>query len=179
MAKIRLNIANITWLERARDFIEMYQFPVDLLLDVVKSPESIKLDPSSADKGYKVLQFRRGDISVVVGLRDPEHPTVIHVWLHGVEEGVDHSVRTGKATGWGSGGASKTPKSPQQLRGWLQSEGCTLAHNGRGHYNVYWNDVLLGGIGSTMQAQAVMNDYSFIRRRLATERARASLTEEN
>jgi len=175
MAKIRLNINNLEWLERAQDFVDLYQFPKALLEDVVRAPGEIKVDPSSEEKGYRVLQFRRGDITVVVGLRDPEHPSVLHVWLHGVEEGDQH--HTGKSPGY-AGGGGKKPKSPQQLRGWLQSEGCTLAHNGRGHYNVYWRNVLLGGVGSTMKTQAVLNDYSFIRRRLAAERAKASLTEE-
>jgi len=174
MAKVRLNITNLNWLDRAQDFIEMYQFPKELLEDVVRAPESIHVDPSSEEKGYKVLQFRRGDISVVVGLRDPESPSVLHVWLHGVEEGDQHQ---GKAAGFASGGG-KNPKSPQQLRGWLQAQGCRLAHNGRGHYNVYWNDILLGSVGSTVKAQAVLNDYSFMRRRLAAERAKASLIEE-
>jgi len=175
MSHIRLNIENLTWLQRAEDFVELYQFPKELLVDVVRAPEEITPDASSGEKGYKVLQFRRGDITVVVGLRDPEHPTVMHVWLHGVEEGDQH--HTSKSPGY-AGGGGKNPKSPQQLRGWLQSEGCTLAHNGRGHYNVYWNDVLLGGVGSTMKAQAVLNDYMFMRRRLAAERAKASLTKE-
>jgi len=175
MAKVYLDIENLTWLPRAEDFIELYQFPKDLLMDVVRAPGEIHLDPSSEDKGYKVLQFRRGDITVVVGLRDPKYPTVMHVWLHGVEEGDQHHV--GKSPGY-AGGGGKNPKSPQQLRGWLQSQGCSLAFNGRGHYNVYWNDVLLGGIGSTQKAQAVLNDYTFMKRRLASERAKASLTKE-
>jgi len=175
MAHIRLNINNLNWLERAEDFVITYDFPKELLEDVVRAPGEITTDPSSDEKGYKVLQFRRGDITVVVGLRDPEFPSVLHVWLHGVEEGDQHHV--GKNPGY-AGGGGKNPKSPQQLRGWLQSEGCSLVHNGRGHYNVYWRDILLGGIGSTMKAQAVLNDYSFMRRRLAAERAKASLTEE-
>ena len=167
----KVNLDNVTWLDAAQDFLDTYDFPKDLVLDVVRAPTSREMDPSSEEKGHPVVRCRRGDITVCVGLRDFDAPTVIYVYLHTPEDG----HHTGKAPGFASGGSSKTPKSPEQLRGWLQSEGCRIEHNGRGHYNVYLEGVLVGGVGSTIKAQAVMNDYSFMRRRLAAVRARLEL----
>lgn len=175
MSKIRLNVSALVWLQRAEDFVATYSFPKDLLEDVVRDPDSVGIDPSSEGRDYKVLRFRRGDITVVVGLRDPDAPSVIHVWLHYPEE--DFTVPMGKISKPGSGGGERVPTNERQLKGYLMGQGCSLKPAGSGHIAVFWGETRIGTIPSTghTNGEAIKGYYSTLRKRLFSLRAQESL----
>lgn len=168
----RINISDITFLGRALDFIELYDFPTEILLDCVRHPDEVAIDPHAMEVGYPILRFRRGDITVVLGLQRPQEPAITFVYLHVPNDDIPQHKGMGGAGGVGG----KVPKSPQQLVGWAQAQGCQVAFNGRGHWNISYNGVLLGSTGGTVHSRSVMNDYSFLRKRLAAEKAKQNLS---
>jgi hypothetical protein len=163
---MKVNFDNVQFLERAGDFLEEFpNFPRELLVDVARHPDTREMDPHAADVDYPIVRCRRGDITVIVGLMDPDCPTIIFVHLNFPEE---DDRRGDNRT---SGGGSKLPTSTKQLKGWLYAQGARVSINGRGHFNVYYGDHLIGSIGGTVSSRNVKNDFMFIRRRLFAVKA--------
>ena len=167
----RPNLDNLDFLGRALDFIEMYDFDQELLKDVVRYPTTREKDPHANEVGYPIYRFRRGDITVVCGFKDPEHPHILHVFLHTPDEPDNTPAKAG-------GAGSKTPATLTQLRGWLSKEGCRLEWTGKGQ-RVYYSDIFIGTIHGTYGLQtSIKNDYSRLRKKIAGIKAQESLRQD-
>lgn len=162
MARINIKLANLTYIGRAKEFLETYDFPEDVVRSVVANPETIERDPRTAEVGYPVIRLRRGDITVVVGAENPEYPAVMYIYLHTPEQ----FGAGGSTSGGGSG--SKLPTSTRQLRTWLMDIGCSLDSSGKGsHTKVYYRDRYLGVIAKTpSDNRSVANEYHLMRKRI-------------
>lgn len=169
--RYKVNFDNLVYLPRAQDFLDTYDFPTDLVEAVVRNPTTRELDPYTHEVGYTVVRCKRGDITVVLGLQNLDEPAVLYIYLHTPDE--DEHQQSGARAPAGAG--TQAPKSQKALLSWLQSEGCTLRYNGRGHYNVYLNDVLVGSVGGTVHKTSLVNNYTWIRRRIAATRAKEEL----
>lgn len=169
----RPNLDNLDFLGRALDFIETYNFDQELLKDVVRYPTSREKDPHSNDVGYPIYRFRRGDITVTCGFRDPEHPHILHVVLHTPEDNESHF---GNAPG--GSGVSKTPTSLTQVRGWLQRQGCKLEMTNTGQ-RVTYNEVFIGVLHQTMKnPRQYMNFYTRAKNKIAAIKAQDALRQD-
>lgn len=169
MAKIYINRNNLRFLERAQEFLDTYDFPEDLVRSVVMNPESIERDPYSLEVGYPVIRMRRGDITVVVGVQDPHQPSVLYIYLHIPEDGVQ---RSGTKKGTAGSHKAKNPTSVRQLRGWLIENGCRLESSGSGHSNAYYEGVFVGQVPSTpSDYRSIPNAYHNLKRSLTKVKA--------
>lgn len=170
MAKIYLNRNNLRFLPRAQEFLDTYDFPEDLVRSVVMNPEQIERDPYSLEVGYPVIRMRRGDITAVVGVQDPNNPSVLYIYLHIPEDGVQ---RSGTKKGTAGSHKAKAPTSTRQLRSWLIENGCRLEPGGR-HSSAYYEDVYVGPVSNTpSEYRSVLNSYHDLKKSLI--RAKASV----
>lgn len=69
------------WHDDAKNFVQLYAVDTRLIVDAVRAPQMISLDPRTAEVGYDIKRLRRGDVEVVVGYRDPEYPMILYVRL--------------------------------------------------------------------------------------------------
>lgn len=69
------------WNDEAKNFVELYNVDTRLIVDAVRAPQMISIDPRTAEVGYDIKRLRRGDVEVVVGYRDPEYPMILYVRL--------------------------------------------------------------------------------------------------
>lgn len=99
-------MSELAWNHAARSFVEDYSLDQRLVEDVVRKPDHIERDPHEAEVGYPVRRLRRGDITVVVGFREPDRPTILFVRLNHPGERV--VAQRGAGTGSGSAPAPST-----------------------------------------------------------------------
>lgn len=109
------------WAGDALDFAETVGLLVEDVESVVKDRRSSQeVDPRTAEVGYPVRRFRRGDVTVVVGYRDSE-PTILFVHVHGRSH--KHlAVRRAD----GRANASRAPKTWMQLRSRVVASGLRI-----------------------------------------------------
>jgi len=69
------------WNDEAKNFVELYGVDTRLIVDAVRAPQSVSIDPRTNEVGYPIKRLRRGDVEVVVGYREPEWPTILYVRL--------------------------------------------------------------------------------------------------
>lgn len=149
----------------------------EMVFSVIRNPTARIMDPLTVEKGYPVYQFRRGDITVVCGFKDPSNPHVFFMYVHSMDETSKVNTNAGTAKGPGSG--SKVPKSIQQLKGWLMAQGCNLvnASNG-GITKVYYHGAFVMNLHSTVHTQGganIANKFSDAKRKMAIFKAMESL----
>lgn len=97
---------------------------VDAAVAVVRHPEQVKINEESAKKKYPILTFHRGDITVVLGFREPHEPFMMAAYFTG--EALKEYQRS-RATG--GGGARKgegVPTRPDLLRRRLVELGASV-----------------------------------------------------
>lgn len=109
------------------DVLALWGLDTELTEAVLRNPESVEVRPESfhTNKRYPVLGFKRGDVQVILGMRDPVHPCIIAVYVASRLEADEHRVNH---HGGGAGGKSETglPKTAGQLRSRLEAAGCDL-----------------------------------------------------
>jgi hypothetical protein len=108
------------------DVLALYGLDTELCEATLRHPERVWVRPESfhRTKRYPVLGFARGDVQVILGMRDPYRPCVIAVYVTAKLEADGHHVRhTG---GGGSKGATGLPKTTKALRQRLLAEGAEL-----------------------------------------------------
>lgn len=99
-----------SWHTQARDYLDMYGIDPAVVEAAIDNPTSDEPDPTSADRGYPVRRYRRGDVQVTVGYRDPREPLIMYVHL--CTPG-DHYIRPGRSGG--RVGGRSAPKTTQEL----------------------------------------------------------------
>lgn len=170
------NFEKLDFWGAAEDFIEETNFDRDLIKDVVRFPDDTSRDPRSMEVGYNIYRFRRGDITVCVGFRDPENPRIIYVYLHDPE---DHT--RGKGTRAGGGLPSKTPGSTQEMQAWLRKAGCKLEWDRRSAtMKVTWEGHYVGRLHLTVhqQGNALKNQFHHFRKRLTSVKTETRLRDD-
>lgn len=87
---------------------------------VARNPQRVEIRPESAEKGYPVLGFIRGDNRVIMGFRFPDSPVVVAAYWTSLLAPGSHGTgsRPGSGGHLGSDGLPKTPiASMRRLRG--------------------------------------------------------------
>ncbi len=98
------------------DVLALYGVDLNLLEGALRHPERVEIRPESfnRDKRYPVLAFHRGDVQVILGLRQPVSPKVIAAYATSRLEHDTH--RVGHT---GSGGSKRSvsglPSNPRQV----------------------------------------------------------------
>jgi len=104
------NWSNLTWHPEAAEVADSYHFGSETIMSVLHNPQRAYLAPESADKGYPVARFIRGDVMIVVGFaRGPEQPYVMALYRL-TDEAMARKTRQPR-TNAGSGSGSNDPKS--------------------------------------------------------------------
>lgn len=114
------------WHQRAVDFIETYGVPPEIAEAAAEHPTSVTLDPRSSEVGYPVEARRRGDVTAIVGYRDPAAPTILYVRVHLPDE--QHASGTGGGNG---GSGSVAPRTMRGLRARIVADGFRIEAGGR------------------------------------------------
>ncbi len=98
------------------DVLALYGVDLNLLEGALRQPERVEIRPESfnRDKRYPVLAFHRGDVQVILGLRQPVSPKVIAAYATSRLEHDTH--RVGHTGGGGSKrSVSGLPSNPRQV----------------------------------------------------------------
>lgn len=106
-----------SWYPDASQFIEEWGLSYTDVEDVADHPTTITVNALSASKGYPVEDRRRGDVSVVVGLRE-EQPSILYVRVH-----LPISTTSGLGSQQPSGSGSELPRTMRGLRSKIVAEG--------------------------------------------------------
>lgn len=112
------------------DVLALYGMDLSLMDAALRSPERVEIRPESFDqsKRYPVLGFYRGDISVILGLRQPLTPKVIAAYATSRLEHDTH--RVGHTGGGGSKNGEKgLPTNPRQVANKLRARGAQVEIN--------------------------------------------------
>lgn len=134
---------------------------------VVRAPERVTIATETAEKKYPVLLFGRGDITTVVGFREPRQPQIIAAYFTG--EALKEYQRTRETSG--GGGARKAPgvpKHPRMLKKALTAMGANIEDSATdGKAKVTYKNQDLGTI--TIEGYTpggVDSDYQRMRRKI-------------
>lgn len=132
-----------SWTNDARAFVEIYHMDAWMVEDVVRAPTTVELDPHSNEVGYPVRRMRRGDITVVVGFRDPEDPTILFIHL----DTPDNHTGSGGSIGGRAGAGLGVPGSVAEMLRALEGLGLQIRYGK--HYQVYDGDIFVTHLAST------------------------------
>lgn len=177
MGKIRANMQNLTFQDEVLEFVDMYDFPVELIESVCWHPEEVTIDHTDQERDYLVLRFRRGDITVVIGLLDPNSPRALYVYLNTPDGHVQNSSAPKKASG---GSGSTSPKSVNGLLSWAQKNGFSIVRSNSGHTKVYMDERLVATVsGTPSDRRSIPNTFAVLKRHLAVSEAKRYLTKED
>lgn len=118
------------WLGRALEFLETNRIEPAMVEAVVEHPTTTRIHPKSAQCGYPIRTYRRGDIEVCVGYQYPERPTISYVHLHLPMDG----SKGGKNSSPVKKAAAKAPNGLKQFKQWVWDAGYTpVLRNGHVH----------------------------------------------
>ena len=117
------------WNDEAKNFVEIYGVDTRLIVDTVRAPQAVSLDPRSAEVGYDIKRLRRGDVEVVVGYREPEYPTILYVRLATPDDTQGPKRSHGGAKG------SSLPPTVTELHRRITTQGYSLEY-GAAHIKV-------------------------------------------
>lgn len=97
-------IEKFWWDQLADDFAAEIGLDREIVEAAARYPQMQRRDPYSEKVGHTVMNYRRGDIIVTVGFRDPQKPTILHVRL----VSNDMHERGGSRTPGGAGATGPT-----------------------------------------------------------------------
>lgn len=116
-----VNWDNLQWHENADEVRATQSVGQETVNGCLHTPQRRVLAPESADKGYPVVRYVRGDVMVVVGFQEgPEWPFVMAVYR--LSDNNTHAQKTYR-TAAGAQGGSKVPRSYRQLSSAIVSMG--------------------------------------------------------
>lgn len=126
----------LDWQPAALDVAEQFGLDVDAVEAIVRHPDRVAIDPSSATRDWEVLRYSRGDVSVVVGFPHDMPPRIWGVYLRLPMEGTGEKQGT---QGAGSTSGSQVPKTMRALRRRIVEAGLKI-HPGGSHDRVETED---------------------------------------
>jgi hypothetical protein len=159
------------WLPRALDFIETYRIDPDIIEAVIEHPTSTGVHPMSAEYGYRIDSYRRGDLEACVARKDPSDPAIVFVYLHLPFDNSTGSPQTGSKS---SPGGKTAPKGLRDLKARIYAAGYQVKLGGGGHLRVHRpDDTLLMTMGSTpSDRRALTNAWMTFQRQVALDSVR-------
>jgi hypothetical protein len=151
------------------DVLALYGIDLDLLDGAVRHPERVEIRPEShnKDKRYCILAFYRGDLEIIMGMRNPATPAVIAAYASSRLEHDTH--RVGHTGGGGAKtGPSGLPKTSKQVATRLRAMGAEVEVDMRQKTTmVVYKEQELGQIATDGDRKTAENDYQRIQRKMA------------
>lgn len=109
---------SLRWLPEAESYADEWGLDQNDVESIVRSATQGTLDPRSNDAGYLIVRYRAGDVIVVVGYRETDHPMILSVYLH-----IPGNETIGGKKSAGSGAGSTLPRSYLELRKRIMAAG--------------------------------------------------------
>lgn len=153
------------------DVLALYGLDQNLVDGALRHPSRVEIRPESYEigKGYPVLGFHRGDVMIVLGLREPAKPCIIAAYAASLLAADTHRV------GHTGGGGSKkrengVPKSAHQVVTRLRGMGAEVLDPGGGAKTaeVKYEGKVLGkiSIGDGIDSATVETDWQRMQRKI-------------
>jgi predicted RNA binding protein YcfA (HicA-like mRNA interferase family) len=114
---------SISWHKDAESYAQMYGLDKEDVEKIMISKSNPELDSRSRQVGHLIVRYRAGDVTVVVGHREKEHPVIMSVWLNTKKQ------RAGSQKLSGVSGSSM-PKSMKELLKRVMADGFKVVHGG-------------------------------------------------
>jgi hypothetical protein len=153
------------------DVLLVFGLTTELMDGALRQPERVEIRPESFDKDkrYPVLAFHRGDVQVILGLRQPVTPRVIAAYAISRLQHDTH--RVGYTGGGGSKGDKGLPTTPRQVVTRLRAQGAKVELNPLQEgspVEVFYQDKSVGKISTgTVPRATCQSDYQRVLRRMA------------
>ncbi len=154
------------------DVLAVFGLTIDLMEGALRHPERVEIRPESfnKDKRYPVLAFHRGDVQVILGLRQPVTPKVIAAYAISRLQHDTH--RVGHTGGGGSKNGTKgLPSNPRQVVTQLRARGAKVELNPLTEgspVEVFYKGQSMGKISTgTVPRSTAEGDYQRTLRRMA------------
>lgn len=148
------------------DVLALYGVDQNILDSCLRFPERVEVRPESFDKAkrYVVLGFFKGDVNVILGMRNPQRPTVIAAYVGSMLEHDTH--RVGYTGGGGTKAVKGLPRTPRQLSNRLRMIGCEVEFGTEEHTPVIYKGQDLGKVKTRGTREQVESDYQRILRKV-------------
>lgn len=160
MRTVRVNdthYTDISWHDDALAYAKEFGMDPADVEKIVLSRALPKVDARSHEVGHLVMRYHAGDVVVVVGHREKQHPVVMSVW---VETG---KHRSGSQKPGGAG--SSLPKTMKELNKRVLADGFKLVMGGS-HMRVEDKDgVLIASLPTTpSEYRTIANTWKYYQR---------------
>jgi hypothetical protein len=133
---------SISWHADAEVYASTFGLDKKDVESIMLARSNPKIDSRSHEVGHLIVRYSAGDVTVVVGHREKEHPVIMSVW---VETG---QQRSGSQKPHGVKGSS-LPTSMKEIQKRIMADGFKIKHGGA-HLRVEdENGVLLCSLPST------------------------------
>lgn len=137
----------------------------------LRHPERVTVRPETQDKDkrYPVLSFRRGDVNVILGTRNPAKPAVIAAYWTSLLMGYDPTYHRDRTGGGGSKEKASVPTTTQALLRRLKALGAYITPDPAGlTASVLYDGQDLGkiNIGGNLPRTTVETDWQRTQRRI-------------
>jgi len=119
------------WDDRAQGYLATWGIKQSDAESIILHDRKPVLDPHSTEAGHPIIRFKRGDVTVVVGFRDPKNPKVLSVFVTKPKE-PQFKQRTATSSGQGS----SLPTSVRELKIRMINFGYRLKMGHGGHLSV-------------------------------------------
>lgn len=123
-------MSEFVWHPPAVAFAEEWGIPTEVVESAAANPTRTTLNEDSGKDGYVIEDRRRGDVTVVVGLRQ-EPPSILYVKVHTDQDFGPHRG--------GNAGGSAAPKTMRGVRARILADGYKISLGG-GHEKVVTTD---------------------------------------
>lgn len=165
------------WLPQALSFIDEYGADPEMIEAAVAHPTSTGIHPQTAEVGYEILSYRRGDLEVCVSNMDPKNPAIAYVYLH---LPLDQQPQHAKGPkGNRDTGAKDAPRSLRQLYGRIHAAGYRIDPGGHHPKVVRQDGSYVMSLPSTPSAENTLSKYWTKFRREVTVDLLRELAEES
>ena len=124
----RPKVTSVEWQEDALDWAATWGLKTSDVEDVIKQPYDMAVDPRSGEAGHEIMRYRRGDVIVVAGLRNPKIPVVLYVTT---VTGIEAKKKAGGRSG------STAPRTFTDMRRRIEKLGYTIEVLNQGQLGVF------------------------------------------
>lgn len=149
----------ISWHPEALSYAHSFGLTQEDCEKIVLSRSRPILDPRSNEVGHLIVRYRAGDVTVVVGHREKEHPVIMSVKVNTGFKGFAGS-RSGS-----SGSGSTLPKTMRELHKRILADGFKIVHGGS-HLRVEDDEgTLIASLSSTpSEYRTIANTWKYYQR---------------
>lgn len=154
------------------EVLALYGVDTELMDAAIRTPERVEIRPESHDKEkrYCILGFHRGDLQVILGMRNPGAPMVIAAYANSRLEHDTH--RVGHTGGGGTKtkvtGLPKTSRAVAQRLRMLGGRELEVEIDSReDHTEVVYKGQVLGKIATNGDRATCEQDFQRIQRKMA------------